>query len=259
MSKIKVCLDAGHATGTYNQSPVLKSYYESAMNWKLHLLLKDKLEAKGFEVITTRTSRETDLAVYNRGLAAKGCNIFLSIHSNACDTESVDYPVVYRAYDNLNNVDALALKLSKKIGELMGTKQAGRTAIRKNDSGGEYYGVLRGARAAGVPYYLLAEHSFHTNLTAAKWLSFDANLAKLAEAEADIFAGHFGVAVPKEPAENIAGSKYPAWQEDGLAELVKAGIITSPPTYWQTRFDKPITVGEVIGLLGKLVSETNDQ
>ena len=192
MSK-KICLDAGHVGSKYNQSPVVKTYYESAMVWALHLKLKAQLEARGFQVVTTRTSIDTDLGVYERGTASKGCDVFISLHSNACGTESVDYPVVYRAYDNKNNVDTLALKLAKKVGELMGTTQAGRTATRKNSSGGEYYGVLRGARAVGTPYYMLIEHSFHTNTKATKWLSVDANLDKLAVAEADILAEFFGM------------------------------------------------------------------
>ena len=192
MSK-KICLDAGHVGSKYNQSPVVKTYYESAMVWALHLKLKAQLEARGFQVVTTRASIDTDLGVYERGTASKGCDVFISLHSNACGTESVDDPVVYRAYDNKNNVDTLALKLAKKVGELMGTTQAGRTATRKNSSGGEYYGVLRGARAVGTPYYMLIEHSFHTNTKATKWLSKDANLDKLAVAEADILAEFFGM------------------------------------------------------------------
>lgn len=193
MSKIKICLDAGHVGSKYNQSPVVKTYYESAMVWKLHLKLKAELETQGFEVITTRADIDTDLGVYERGVASKGCNVFISLHSNACSTESVDYPVVYRAYDNLNDVDALTLQIAKRIGELMGTNQAGRTAIRKNSAGGEYYGVLRGARAVGTPFYMLIEHSFHTNAAATKWLSVDANLDKLAVAEAELLADYFGV------------------------------------------------------------------
>lgn len=193
MSSVRICLDAGHVGSRYNQSPVVKTYYESAMVWKLHLKLKAQLEARGFEVMTTRVNIDTNLGVYERGTASKGCDVFISLHSNACGTESVDYPVVYRAYDNKNNVDALALKIAKKVGELMGTAQAGRTATRKNSSGGEYYGVLRGARAVGTPYYMLIEHSFHTNTKATKWLSEDTNLDKLAVAEADILAEFFGM------------------------------------------------------------------
>lgn len=214
MSKIKICLDAGHVGSKYNQSPVVKTYYESAMVWKLHLKLKAELETRDFEVITTRADIDTDLGVYERGAASKGCNVFISLHSNACSTESVDYPVVYRAYDNLNDVDVLALQIAKKIGELMGTNQAGRTATRKNSAGGEYYGVLRGARAVGTPFYMLIEHSFHTNTAATKWLSVDANLDKLAVAEAELLADYFGV--NDTPKTEIMGEAHATAQQMAL-------------------------------------------
>lgn len=214
MSKIKICLDAGHVGSKYNQSPVVKTYYESAMVWKLHLKFKAELETRGFEVITTRADIDTDLGVYERGAASKGCNVFISLHSNACSTESVDYPVVYRAYDNLNDVDVLALQIAKKIGELMGTNQAGRTATRKNSAGGEYYGVLRGARAVGTPFYMLIEHSFHTNTAATKWLSVDANLDKLAVAEAELLADYFGV--NDTPKTEIMGEAHATAQQMAL-------------------------------------------
>lgn len=214
MSKIKICLDAGHVGSKYNQSPVVKTYYESAMVWKLHLKLKAELETRGFEVITTRADIDTDLGVYKRGAASKGCNVFISLHSNACSTESVDYPVVYRAYDNLNDVGVLALQIAKKIGELMGTNQAGRTATRKNSAGGEYYGVLRGARAVGTPLYMLIEHSFHTNTAATKWLSVDANLDKLAVAEAELLADYFGI--NDTPKTEIMGEAHATAQQMAL-------------------------------------------
>ena len=126
-------------------------------------------------------------------MQAKGCVLFISDHSNACGTESVDYPVVYRGYDNIGNCDELALKLAKVIASTMGTAQAGRTATRKGSSGGEYYGVLRGARAAGLSDYYIIEHSFHTNTKMTKWLLNDSNLRKLAEAECKVIAEHYGM------------------------------------------------------------------
>jgi N-acetylmuramoyl-L-alanine amidase len=62
----KVCIDAGHF-GKYNRSNVYPSYYESDMNWKLHLLLKKELEAYGFDVITTRDNKDVDLDLHKRG------------------------------------------------------------------------------------------------------------------------------------------------------------------------------------------------
>ena len=216
MSKVKICLDAGHIGSTYNQSPVVKTYYESTMAWKLHLKLKAALEQRGFEVVTTRAAIDTPMDVYARGAAARGCDVFLSLHSNACDTESVDYPVVYRAYDNQNNADTLARAIALAIGQLMGTRQQGRTATRRNNTGSEYYGVLRGARAAGVPVYLLVEHSFHTNTAAAKWLSVDENLDRLAEAEADLLAGYFNVQTAPEIRTSIMGTAQATAQQMAL-------------------------------------------
>ncbi len=188
----KICLDPGHAGVSYNTGGW--GYYESKRMWDLHLLLKTELEKRGFQITTTRNSMTQDLDVYSRGYLSKNCDCFLSLHSNACGTESVDYSVVYRAYDNRNGADVLALKLAAEVGKLMGNKQAGKTAIRTGTAGGEYYGVMRGARAAGCPLYLLLEHSFHTNETASKWLLSDSNLSSLAVLEAEILASHFGLA-----------------------------------------------------------------
>lgn len=192
MGKKRICLDAGHY-GKYNASPVVPGYYESDMAWKLHLMQKELLEGYGFEVITTRDSQAADRKLYDRGYAAKGCVLFISSHSNACGVEGVDYPVVYRSFDNRGNSDELAKKLAVVIGEVMGTKQAGRAALRKGASGGEYYGVLRGAREAGLSDYYILEHSFHTNATMTRWLMEEGNLRKLAEAECRVIAEHYGM------------------------------------------------------------------
>ena len=80
MTKIKICLDAGHYD-KYNKSPVVPEYYESKMTWKLHLKLKKYLEDYSIEVITTRANQKQNLELTARGKMAKGCDLFLSIHS----------------------------------------------------------------------------------------------------------------------------------------------------------------------------------
>ena len=112
---VKICLDAGHF-GKYNRSPAVTSYYESDMNWKLHLLLKKYLEQYGIEVITTRADQEKDMGLYARGQASKGCNLFLSIHSNAVGSavnEAVDYPLVIVPISGSG--DAIGNKLAKSL------------------------------------------------------------------------------------------------------------------------------------------------
>ena len=188
----KILLDAGHVTN-YNQSKVHKAYYEGNAMWSLQNYLKSELEAYGFIVKTTRASRDKDLAVYDRGYMAKGYDMFISLHSNACDTESVDRVVVIKGYDQ---PDTLPNKFGEELSKVMGVKQKHQIMTKKNNSGGEYYGVLRGAKSAGVANRFLIEHGFHTNTNTAKWLYQEANLKKLAQAEAKIIADFYGVKKP---------------------------------------------------------------
>lgn len=191
---VKICLDAGHY-GKYNQSPCNKKYYESEAMWKLTEYLKNELLTyNDVHVVTTRKEQEKDLALYNRGQKAKGYDLFISEHSNATNSESVDYVVVYRSYKNKNNADELALKLAKAIAETMGTKQTPRTATRKSEKGDwEYYGVLRGADDAGCPLFYIIENSFHTNPKITEWLLEDGNLKKLAQVQAKTIADYYGL------------------------------------------------------------------
>jgi N-acetylmuramoyl-L-alanine amidase len=196
---IKICLDAGHF-GKYNQSPVVPEYYESDMSWKLHLLLKEELEKyNGVEVIATRADKDKDMSLEARGEFSKGCDLFISIHSNGALRESADYPVVY--YPVSGACADLAKALSKFVEETMDTVEAGEAVSRKSENGDwDYYSVIYGAVSVGVPG-LIIEHSFHTNERSAKWLLDDNNLKKLAVGEAEVLAKHFGLvkAAEEEP------------------------------------------------------------
>lgn len=186
---MKICLDAGHY-GRYNQSPVNQAYWESEFNWKFHLLLKAELEKRGIEVVTTRAEQAKDLDVYKRGLIAKGCDLFLSIHSNACADQSADYPLACCCVNG--QADVLGHELAEAVGTTMQTSGKARIWKRQGNGGTDYYGVLRGAASVGVPGILL-EHSFHTNRRATEWLMDDAILRRMATAEAETIAEHFGV------------------------------------------------------------------
>lgn len=203
-----VCLDAGHY-GKYNRSPVVPEYYESDMNWKLHLLLKAELEKYGIEVRTTRNNPDIDLALVERGKASDGSDLFISLHSNAADNESVKYVVsMYQVDDNCGEMDeqskAFADKLAKTVGNVMGLPYQTWSTKSSSDRDGngykdDYYGVLRGAHTvhtAGV----IIEHGFHTNTATTKWLLVESNLKKLAVAEAETIAEWFDVKRISEPA-----------------------------------------------------------
>lgn len=196
-----VCLDAGHY-GKYNRSPVVPEYYESDMNWKLQNLLKAELEKYGIQVKTARADKDKDLARVARGKASKDADLFISLHSNAASAESTKYVVaMYQVDDNCGEMDeqskAFAAKIAKTVGEVMGLPY--QTWVTKSsadrDGNGykdDYYGVLRGAHTVHTPGVII-EHGFHTNTATAKWLLVEANLQKLAVAEAKTIAEWFDV------------------------------------------------------------------
>lgn len=204
---LKICLDAGHfGKQNWNQN-VTPIYWESIMAWDLHLMLKEELEKyDGVTVKTTRKDQTKDMGLEARGKAAAGCDLFISLHSNACDTETVDRPVVI--YPVSGQCKDLAEKLSQAVKSVMQTKDPARTYIRWNSAhNADYYGVIRGAASVGVPG-LIIEHSFHTNTRAAKWLQSAANLRKLAEAEAEVLAAEYGLVRKGCPFTDVPDGAY---------------------------------------------------
>lgn len=207
MKEVKIMLDAGHY-GKYNRSPAVPAYYESDFTFKFTNMLKAALEGYGFKVGTTRTDQAKDLGLTDRGKAAAGYDLFISIHSNAVGSgvnNSVDYPVaITMVNDDKVSIDeeskAVGEILAQVVAAAMGTSQAARTytKLSANDRDGngikddEYYGVLHGAKLVRVPGIIL-EHSFHTNAKAAAWLLIESNLQAMAAAEAAALASYYGM------------------------------------------------------------------
>lgn len=196
-----VCIDAGHY-GLYNRSPVVPAYYESTMNWALAKLLDTQLGTYGIEVCHTRTNQSKDMALATRGRASKGADLFLSLHSNADDSENVRYVVaMYQVDDNCGEMDEqsreVAEILAKTVGEVMDLPWQTWSTKSSSDRDGngykdDYYGVLRGAHEVHTPGVII-EHGFHTHAATAQWLLVNENLEKLAKAEAAAIARYFDV------------------------------------------------------------------
>lgn len=245
----KVCLDAGHY-GKYNRSPVMTSYYESDMTWKLHNYLADELTKRGIGVVKTRANQATDRELVSRGYASKGCDLFLSLHSNAASNSTAAYAVcIYMRPNSSQTYDDrskdIAEKLSKTVGKTMGVnyKTYYKEYIGDRDGNGkqddEWYGVLQGAKRAGVPG-VIVEHGFHTNLKDTQWLSNDNNLKKMAAAEADTIAEWLGVKTTPTPTKtgylvkvtdllNVRkgpGVEYDAWYIKGQTPIPSGGVYT---------------------------------
>ena len=215
----KICIDPGHY-GKYNRSPGVPEYYESEMVWKLSQLQKKFLEEMGHTVILTRTDPNKDLNLVTRGKKSKGCDLFISNHSNAVGggmNENVSYVAVYHLVDDTTTKcddisKDIAYKIAPVIANAMGLSYKVLTRKAQSDRNGDkikndnYYGVLHGARLVETPGLIL-EHGFHTNTATVKWLLKDENLERLAKAEAEFINGYFGSSKPVEPAKPANPSK----------------------------------------------------
>lgn len=190
---MKICIDAGHGLG-YNPSPADNRYQEGTRMFVLQGFLKTALEEYGFEVVCTRKNVEESPSLYDRAAIGRGCDLLLSLHTNAVGSEvndNVDYVCVF--YPISDDKKDLAQALSEVIASVMGTVQAPQIRKRLNSAGNaDYYGILRHAVSNGTSALLL-EQSFHTNSAVTQWLLNDDNLRKLADAQAAMIAEYFGM------------------------------------------------------------------
>ena len=191
--QIKICVDAGHY-GKINHSPVNPDYWESDFTWNYHFYLVDALRSHGFDVITTRAYKDVDMDLEERGRCSIGCDLFLSVHSNATGTSNttMDGPLACCNVDG--STDVLGLQLAETVQRVMQTNDPATIwkRVYPDRPGVDYYGVLRGAKSVGTPGILL-EHSYHSNYRATVWLMNDANLQMMADAEAQTIAAYYGL------------------------------------------------------------------
>lgn len=223
---VKIVLDPGHGQN-YNKGAVAP-YYEGNQMFKLAYYLKPELERYGIAVKVTRSKVTDDPALSTRGKAAKGYDLFLSLHSNAPGNNASNYSAIRGTsiYDSVTRPNkALADALGQAIAKTMGHNFRGTNHRRGNN--GDFYGVLRNAIAVGVPSAILIEHGFHTNPDDCRWLLDDNNLKKLAKAEAEVIAAHYKIIVKEDPnlrygqtlKKGAKGSQVKRLQED----LIKLG------------------------------------
>lgn len=187
---MKVCIDPGH--GQYENKGVL-GYYEGTQMWKLGQYIQSEFEKHGWEVINTRPKITDNPELEWRGQQAKGCDLFISLHSNAPGPGVENYSEIrgVAIFDSVaDRLDYIEVPLCAEIARLMNTPNRGvqhRWNTRKDRQGQDYYGVLRNATTvAGCPDAMLIEFGFHTNQADAAWLLQEQNLRMLAVAVVDL-------------------------------------------------------------------------
>lgn len=214
---IRIMLDPGHYAG-YNKAS--HGYSEGTRMWDYYRMLAAELKSYGFTVGCTKSTingypkdRKGNDMVTARGNRAKGYDIMLSLHTNACGTNSVKRPLCI--YPLSGKHKQLALNIAKALHEMLGNtdKPTYQIYCKLNSTGSaDYYGVIRGAAAVNVPCIII-EHMFHTNPECAAWLMNDANMKRMAQVVAATVADYFGYRK-----SSGTGTKS---KEVGTAHLVK--------------------------------------
>ncbi|MBE6927387.1 MAG: N-acetylmuramoyl-L-alanine amidase [Ruminococcaceae bacterium] len=221
---MKICLDAGHGEG-YNPSPADPRYREGTRMFELQALLKRALQSYGFEVVCSRNRIEESPSLQKRAAAGIGCDLLLSLHTNAVGNEvsdTVDYVCVFHPISG--DKKELAQSLAEVIASVMHTEQLPQIRSRKNSAGtADYYGILRHATAFGISS-LLIEHSFHTNTRITQWLLNDDNLQLLAEAEAAMIAEYFGMEEWQMRYEKLRDVQNPYYRPT-VEKLLRMGVL----------------------------------
>jgi len=188
-----VTLDPGH--GQYgNKSPINENYIEGAQMWHLANKLKKALEQYDIKVITTRPNIADDPSVETRGITASayGSDLFLSLHSNAYRDDIARGTELFYSVTRSEN-KTLADALGKKVSAIMGHSFRGSKTKVIEGTSRDWYGVIRAAAESGCKCAMVIEHGFHTNKEDTDFLLIDANLQKIADAEAAVIADYFGV------------------------------------------------------------------
>lgn len=191
----KIMIDCGHYTGWNKYTCIGSKVSEGEVVWTIGQNLIPLLKEYGFEVGCTKNSIDAypgapgDDAIVTRGRMAKGYDLFISLHTNACGTESVNRPVVI--YPVSGQYKDLAAKIGAALQDLGGWQNYQIFSKWNSAGNADYYGVIRGAASVGVPGMII-EHTFHTNKAAAAFLLDVNNCKKIAKTLADTIAAYFG-------------------------------------------------------------------
>lgn len=207
---MKICLDPGHYGDDYNPG-VAAGYVESNFTWDYFWLLKERLERYGVEVICTRKSKDDypknskgkeDLQA--RGKMSEGCDLFISIHSNAAVNEDETINPIPNGVFCHWSVRSGGKEIAETIGYALTDffkKEWGKidapsiySVESKKHPGYDYYGVLKGAASVGTPA-IIVEHSFHTNPKYCEWAMIPHNIEKMADAEVEAIAKYYNLSV----------------------------------------------------------------
>lgn len=186
---MKILLDPGHGRekrGFLDVSGFLYST-EGEANFIFCQKFKKELEALGFEVGMTRTSFNDNPSIAARGAMGKGYDLLISSHTNAGGGTGVE---VWDSTNPAESIRPLTDEICKTTSKVLGIPNRG-TKYRKNNSGQNWYGILRLGQAK---HNFIVEWCFHDRRTDVE--SYVAKMDILAKEAAKTIGDYFNISKP---------------------------------------------------------------
>lgn len=255
--ELVIAIDPGH--GGPASGATYEGIQEKDVNLKIAKYLKTYLEQYvGVQVYMTRTT-DVDLTLSKRveNSVANNADVFISIHNNASSNLDTSGAMVFYPNDNyrpdlaiegaelaesiLNQLVALGLP---NLG--IRTRNSETGTKYSDGSLADYYGVIRNAKNSGIAG-LIVEHAFVSSAyDRANFLSTDAQLKKLAQADAKGIAEHYGLTYNglTEPAVTLSSPSYKGLQVEWEQQPTAKGYLVYRSEQEDGKFTR---VAKVIG------------
>lgn len=199
-----IAIDPGH--GGTDAGATYGGIKEKDINLKIAQYIQTYLqEYPGVQVYLTR-STDTYVGISERvaNAVAANADVFISIHNNASTDPDVNGSMVF--YPNESYLPDLSYEGAELSQTILGKLTAlgladGGIRIRNSENGSQYadgsisdyYGVIRNAKLSGIPG-IIVEHAFVSNASEREnYLSTDAQLKKLAQADVKGIAEYYGL------------------------------------------------------------------
>ena len=146
------------STGTQGSYTGVPEY---ELNLEISLLLKDALEAKGYQVVMTRTDNDTAISNMERAqyIAAQGAEIYVRIHANGDDSHTTSGALTMCPSPSNPYVAQLSEPSAKLSQDILDSYCA---ATGFQNLGVQYYDNMTGINWSTVPVTIL-EMGFMTN------------------------------------------------------------------------------------------------
>jgi len=213
-----IALDPGHGYNpttkqgdpgavVYDKTGEVVLYREDAFDWKIAVACAEELSTyASISVYFTRSQYENPSVQerVDRAVAA-GADVFISIHNNsALNNADANGAEVWYPRTGTYNSDLAAIgsQLAAQIMpllEALGLENRGAKEspilpdwTYPDESEGDYYGVIRYSRLAGI-LGIIIEHAFLSNEQDLAFLAKDSNLVLLGVADAKAIASYYGL------------------------------------------------------------------